>query len=976
MANLITEIFDRQAVLDNLKQLQDLINSEMQKIVDGMPKIDNSTFTQLAEQIKAITQATQTSIQIDREKAKVTDELGKLYAQYDKAIEQNNALTNERGHVIAKELANEKEQIKQQKQIIELERTRENTLANFNELINKQAQSEGELRKQQTELIKASQSLRITNAEENKLREQIIAKINANKEALKGMTDEVSKQRDNVGNYKSAWDAFTNGQINLKQAMKEVKEEMAGLEVVIANGGKLTKEQEIRYHDLNNAMGNLADIQGDMSARAKILSDDYRDVTFALEGMKLGVNVMTSLNATIALVGGSNEKLQRTLTKVASAMQIVNTLSQIQKQLNKDSIIRVNLRIIREKFLAQQERINAQSTLAMAGAETIAQKASIGLATGIRSVGAAIKSVPVVGWLAAAVTALTTILALINDANAQEEHGNEILEDRQRNLGEIISKHQTIIEKIKEENEKFREMVYRAKQGTYQFDQVIDRLSQVSGLSDEYLTSLSDDERYNVTEIFNELTLLQEQLNSAMETESELLEVSKEDTKKYTQYQRAVKETHRLENLVLIQQQKIAEINKKQWEWKKKQQDLADKEKTEAKAKAEREKRNAENARKAKEEADRLAKEEEERRKRQIEYEQSIARSDKATFEYRILSTKEHTEARKQLEIEYNNWQLRQQKLALKDQLDVQKITREEYDATLKLLNKQYSDNEKKIIKDFNDYQIKVQHDAFLANLQNLADYAAELKVQREKELQDFEEFMQKTQSVLNSSISSAREVFSTLYDEQTIAIENQTSAMELNYDRRKNLIEQTITDEEEKNKKLALLDAERLDAQESNQRKQAELERRKAIFDNAISGANATASAIEAMGKLLKSQAFSLPTFLTAMASGISAVVTITSLLKSIASIPAYEKGGLAKENTPFIAGEKGLEIGIGQKTGKMYAFANMGIYKAPEPVNIKNAQQTQRIINNEYNKDVTLANVVSVKVVNNKRIEKYFKI
>ena len=142
-----------------------------------------------------------------------------------------------------------------------------------------------------------------------------------------------------------------------------------------------------------------------------------------------------------------------------------------------------------------------------------------------------------------------------------------------------------------------------------------------------------------------------------------------------------------------------------------------------------------------------------------------------------------------------------------------------------------------------------------------------------------------------------------------------------------------------------------------------------------------AISQAVASVGKLLATESEGDPytaiaRYIAAVAAGVSAVATVTTLITRLLNIPAFEKGGLAEADKPFIAGEKGREIGFGQRTGKVYDFASPAIYRAPEPVAIKTASETNRIINNEYNKDVTLHNEVVVQVIDNKRIEKFFKI
>ena len=214
MANLITEIFDRQAVIDNLNQLGELINSSLNAIVSAAPKLQSPIDYMTA--LKSVDEIEKESIKTAEAKKKALSDLDKLYQQADKAIQQYDNLADAEYQTQTNLLNQYKEMTKEQKQLIEIERTRNQTMQNSQKLLSAEAKTEAELRMQTQQLIKASQSLRLTNADENKVREQLIAKINANKEALKGMTNEVSKQKDNIGNYKSAWDAVVAGQMNVK----------------------------------------------------------------------------------------------------------------------------------------------------------------------------------------------------------------------------------------------------------------------------------------------------------------------------------------------------------------------------------------------------------------------------------------------------------------------------------------------------------------------------------------------------------------------------------------------------------------------------------------------------------------------------------------------------------------------------------------------------------------------------------------
>jgi Uncharacterized protein conserved in bacteria len=433
MSNLITEIYDKQAVVDNLNQLGELINSSLNAIVASAPKLQSPI--EYLTAVQSISEIEKKNTEVTQAKAKALSDLDKAYQQADKAMNQSIALEDEEYKEVTK-LTNEyKERAKEQKQLLELERTRQQTMQNGTKLLQMEAKSEGELRMQQQQLIKAQQSLRVTNAEENALREKLIAKINANKEALKGMSDEVSKQRDNIGNYKSALDGLANGAFpSVGAAMKQVRNELTQLEALQASGAQLTAEQKQRYNDLNVAMGQLKDVQGDISARTKILADDYRGMTAAMESVKLGVNIVTSLKAVTALLGDENEELAKTMAQIVAIQQTLNTITQIQNQLNKDGIIQTNLRMLAERDLTN-------ATIA----QTAATKASIVAMKALQALQTAGKGI--IGVFGAA---LFGMVKMIKDVVTNTNKAEEAQKAQTESLKEATQATAIQIEKLQE----------------------------------------------------------------------------------------------------------------------------------------------------------------------------------------------------------------------------------------------------------------------------------------------------------------------------------------------------------------------------------------------------------------------------------------------------------------------------------------------------------------------------------------------
>ena len=919
MSNLITEIYDKQAVVDNLNQLGELINSSLNAIVASAPKLQSPIDYLTA--VQSISEIEKKNTEVTQAKAKALSDLDKAYQQADKAMNQSIALEDEEYKEVTK-LTNEyKERAKEQRQLLELERTRQQTMQNGTKLLQMEAKSEAELRMQQQQLIKAQQSLRVTNAEENALREKLIAKINANKEALKGMSDEVSKQRDNIGNYKSALEGnanvlglVANGQLQLKEAMRMVRVELTQLETLQASGTKLTAEQQQRYQDLNNAMGQLADVQGDISARTKALANDYLGMNTALEGVKLGVNIMTSLQSVTALLGGENEELQKAMAKVVATQQILNTVTQIQKQLNKDSELMTGLVALKHKFLTTQ-------IVAETKAQTALNVAKLGL------VGAVAAAVGALGYMivkmASAQNATADLSAELNK-QASEAIGNDVakiteLKSQWDKLGGTMDEKRAYLEKY---NEKLEEL------GLH-FNNVNELETFMNEHTKDYVDAISARAKAEAAR------------SILAEKTSEFVKSQLDYERQNIQGQQTFWE--RFQRMVLDWQVGRTEASKMVREaYEAEQKDMQDQIDT-----------TLELINKYQEEADTLF------------AGLPIKEDDKK-------KTKEQTQANKGLKLsleelqkQEEEWEKAQLNAILKD---AGKNLAEQMDATIKLIDAKKKFNEEAI----NSIEIEEEEAEKVETLTEL----------RKRLAKEEEELLKKRKEAIQDAKENLTEAFEAITQSQLDNLERQSDAYDENYERRKQVIENTVMSEEEKDRRLKALDNEKTAHDRQVARQRAEIERRQAIFQNAIASAEAMSKAVASVGELLATSAGGDPytaiaRYIAAISAGVTAVTTIASLISQLVKIPAFAKGGTAQANKPFIAGEKGHEIGFGVYSGKVYDFSKPTLFKANEPINIKNAMETRQIINNnEYNKDVTLHNEISVQVIDNKRIEKFFKI
>lgn len=309
----------------------------------------------------------------------------------------------------------------------------------------------------------------------------IKAVINERKKVVKAaaeQADELLKVEDNLKKEAAALQENANKHVSLRQRIKELKAEMADYRMQF---GDQTEE----YKKMAVELGNLQDIQGDIQTQGSIFSNDEAKIAGVISGLNGLAGGFTAVQGAMSLFVGENEELNKVMTKLQSLMAITMGLQQVQQTLNKDSAFSlVTLNGLKEWWnsllavgigeevedaaatVADTTATTAHATATTAdteaqiannaataagtvatatntvgqGANTAAATAgtvaNIGLAGAFRMVGAAIKSIPVFGWIAAAIGVLIGVIShFVSKAEEAEkavEEQNKILEDSQK----------------------------------------------------------------------------------------------------------------------------------------------------------------------------------------------------------------------------------------------------------------------------------------------------------------------------------------------------------------------------------------------------------------------------------------------------------------------------------------------------------------------------------------------------------------
>lgn len=323
------------------------------------------------------------------------------------------------------------------------------------------------------------------------LRERALAikgEITTRKQLLKELRDQSNALEAEATKMEQAAAAAQNtaqSHVSLRSRIRELREEMALYREQFG-------DQTDKYREMSAELGRLQDIQGDIQAQGSILSNDQAQFQGVISGLNGVVGGFTAAQGAVALFAGENENLQKIMLKVQSLMSITMGLQQVSATLNKDSAFRLatvnSLREWWNKLLAigRGEQIastaatvadttattaSTVATTANTAAQTAANSAktasvgastgaaaaqgvqtasavagtaaNIGLAGAFRMVGAAIKSIPVFGWILAGISALIALVShFVGKANeakkATEEWYNAIAENSYKPIAAIM----------------------------------------------------------------------------------------------------------------------------------------------------------------------------------------------------------------------------------------------------------------------------------------------------------------------------------------------------------------------------------------------------------------------------------------------------------------------------------------------------------------------------------------------------------
>ena len=876
-------------------------------------------------------------------------------------------------------------------------------LERLDELLKADAQSTAAMAAQNKALEQIRKNLNTTDAKYAETVQKIIDKQNANIKVMKEFQNVEQKRTSGIGKYREAIEAALGATGNYRTQLMNIRNTMAEVEQAImaakdAHGAesKEVKDLQAEYDKLQQKAGKLQDAQQDMQARIRYLADDYGKFKAALQGIQAALGIVSVFQGATAALGIHSEAVEKTTKRMAALIAMMQGLKQVQELLNKDN------------YFAQ---LIKQSSVLQGGLNR--------LSAAFQRLGMSVKAAA--GYFGVLLAALTLYIKAVREAakgnefaqfsknlaNATDESDRlaQAQEFLQKQFGNTALKLGDINGKLKATKQGFADIV-QAIAETALTEQTSAKLKE---LADEalQLAFAQQQARTKIAEIEEEIA----------KKEAAIKKTVDEMTKKKSNLAYVGMATEEDRKSIQRYRDQITAINDALNEQKNAYDQHAASYRDLMAITSEQLSASLGNILQGVDLSGLLAKEAEEGEhavRKETEAVKELSEVLNTTTEMAtamqwksLANVKMYSKAVEELQRQFLTGQItieqyeeelanitfRQQKEELQGAIDALKEQNEVLDAN----SAEYVRNATEIAKlqkqlndlNFAKFRENLKKNAEAAtdsNAKIFTSFDLQMKLMQGAAKKGLEQLIEVTEKVMNSVGQIASEITASvealsesIFESQTARLSREQDEMAQHYELQRAYIEANVQDEEERQQKLAQLALDEANAKAIAARKEAEVERRKAKVDLAITTAKASADVAAAIAAAVLSASAGDPYTLAvriaaAVAAVISAGAAVASAAAKINSIPAFERGGEAKRGLVFRAGERGYEVGEGV-SGRSYLFPRDGVYVAPEPMRIHPHGESVQMVNN-YNKQVTLRSAVSVKVYSEKRIEKYFAI
>jgi hypothetical protein len=228
-------------------------------------------------------------------------------------------------------------------------------------------------------------------------------------------------------------------------SLREMTQVMKQYQTIAAQAGV---ESPVGAQAIQNA-ANLKDEIGDLKAATTALSSDFVGLDTTLAGIETGAAIFGGFQSAIALTGVESEQLVQTMVKLQAVQGVVNAVSTVANNLNKDAILGIQLRNVAQKiqnaFIVENTAVttgNAVATTAMSVGQKAAAVATNLGTLAMKALNAVMKANPIfliITALAAIAGAFIAFSDNSKEAAESNEKFNKSLENGRKALDNSFS---------------------------------------------------------------------------------------------------------------------------------------------------------------------------------------------------------------------------------------------------------------------------------------------------------------------------------------------------------------------------------------------------------------------------------------------------------------------------------------------------------------------------------------------------------
>lgn len=225
--------------------------------------------------------------------------------------------------------------------------------------------------------------------------------------------------------------------LDYQQKLEAVQNELSGLKTEMSTVSEEMKEMHDAGQQNTETYAALQKKSEDLSESMKKISadDTFEGITSGLEGLSGAFSTASSM---LELFSIENETLQKIMQKVQLAIAITNGLQEVNAVLSKNSAFQLN---VVGQLKLWWRNITLQAAAAQ-GIETAAASTgtvvNLGLAGSFRAIGLAIKSIPVIGWILAGISALIGLYSLWSSHTEEQKKEQEELNESVKKFNDNI----------------------------------------------------------------------------------------------------------------------------------------------------------------------------------------------------------------------------------------------------------------------------------------------------------------------------------------------------------------------------------------------------------------------------------------------------------------------------------------------------------------------------------------------------------